>query len=216
MTLTGERIPNGNKVQHESRYGSFIHDGGSASPGFCFEAGPINFDSSRLRVNQPGEVSPIGQPFFHLVPKHSNTVNLRSQLDHEVGTHRPVKAKGARIEILDSLNLTPGDIRSPARSVLQQPAGRRIECHSVLILDLVAKLGANPILAGPGPGVCLGQDDEFPGGGHFKIKVQMLGAQLHERFFHHQADPQNGGQAALIDDERHTTQRMSGLKDGAA
>jgi len=204
MTSVGERIPNGYKVKDESGHRPLTGQGGGSGPRLGFMARAIDFHGAGLGVNQPSQLSAVGQPLLHLFPQDPNLVCLGTQLDDETGTYRPEAAKGSGIQILDALLEDPRRIGRTPRAIGQQPTGGRIKGDASLVLTgPVPELRADFVVARTGPRVSQRHDDEFPVGGHFQTQVWMFGAELGKGFVGHGADGQDGGQVGLIDHECH-------------
>ena len=210
--ILAEWIPHPRKIQHESLDLPFSRYRGNSIARLRVEAGTVDLNLSSFGIDQPSQLSPVGQPLSHLFPKCANPVQLRTQFDHEVGTDRPVPAENGRIEGLDALLENPGGIRRSPSAVGQHPSGRGVKSDpSLVAFSPVAELTANLIVPSPSQRKSLRHDDQLAVGGQFELEVRMLGAALRKGFVGHKTDRQDCGKVCLVNQERHTSEYTAKL-----
>ena len=214
MILVSKRIPHRGKFEDETVHWAFASHRSNSRACFGFETGPIDLNRPDLGVNQPCQLSSIGKPLFHLVSKHSNPVGGGAELNHEIGTDRPVAAKCGWIEILDAVLQNPGGIGRTACRIGEQPASGGIEGDASFVLaSHVAELSTDFVVASTSPSESLPHDDKFPVSGQFEIEISMLSAQPGEGLVGHRTHSKHRRQIRFINQERHIrkykTQRKS-------
>lgn len=101
---------------------------------FNFQAGAIDVNATRRRIDQPTKPRAVFYVLGHLRLQTRQAIRLASQLDHEIGAERREPFAFILRQSLIAITSDPGSIRRQLRAVRKSKARRGIEALARAVL----------------------------------------------------------------------------------